>query len=205
MNVFHLRRLPLALLLFAAAGCDAAARAEAAAEPAERPVHVDSIFPIEEEIRRFRAGLGAEPDGLSGGAGSREALVQAFVHALEARDAAALDRMAITAEEFAYLYYPHTRFTSRPYELSPALVWFQLENYGGKGASRALGRYGGRHLGYVGYRCADEPQTEGPNRLWNGCVVRHLDAAGDTVDLSLFGPILEHRGHFKFVNFANRL
>lgn len=198
------RLLPIVVLLLAAAGgCEPAARAEAAAEP--QPVHVDSIFPIEEEIRRFRAAIGPEPAALAGGAESREALVEAFVRALEADDLAALEALKLTVEEFAYLYYPHTRFTARPYELAPGLVWMQLENYGSKGLSRARARFAGRPLGYRGHACPDEPETEGPNRLWSGCVVRGADAAGEPVDLSLFGAILERDGRFKFVGYGNRL
>jgi hypothetical protein len=46
---------------------------------------VDSIFPIEEELRRFRVGL-TPTDRLEGGATSPEALVDTFLRAIEAGD-----------------------------------------------------------------------------------------------------------------------
>jgi outer membrane receptor protein involved in Fe transport len=157
------------------------------------------------EVRRFRATVEDEPAALSGGAESREALIERFVQALEDTDVAALGSLALSRAEFAYLYYPHTRFTRRPYELSPALVWFQMENYGGKGLNRALSRYGGRPLGFTGHRCADEPELEEHNRIWSGCVLDRVDESGTRETLPLLGPILERDGHYKFVSFANRL
>jgi hypothetical protein len=172
---------------------------------ASQPVHVDSVFPLDEELRRFRAELPDSVASLEGGAGSVDALVAAFIAALENQDVRALGELVMTPAEFAYLYYPTTRFTSPPYTMSPSLVWFQLENYGSKGLNRALARYGGRPLRAVGHTCPDSPQQEGQNLIRHGCIIRRIDEAGDTVGTSLFGPILERDGRFKFINYANRL
>jgi hypothetical protein len=197
------------VLGFAACGepgsSEAVEPAAAVAAEEHRPVHIDSVFPIEEEIRRFRASIGAPVAALEGGAGSMGELVARFVAAVEARDMAALGELAITVEEFAYLYYPHTRFTSRPYELGPALVWFQLENYGSKGLNRALSRHGGEPLGFTGHRCAGEPAVEGQNRIWGDCIVERVREDGAAEALSLFGQVLERDGRYKFINYANRL
>jgi hypothetical protein len=192
--------LLLAILLFA--GCSEAEGGEASAD--HQPVHVDSIFPIEEEIRRFRQTLGPEPAGLGDGAGSLEGLIGAFADAVERADTGALQRMVLSRDEFGYLYYPSTHYTTRPYELGPAIVWFQLENYGSRGFSRLLRRYGGRPLGMSGYRCEEEPLIQGENRIWRDCLVQVRGPDG-TRDLSLFGAILEREGAFKFVSYANRI
>lgn len=186
---------------------ETAAGTAAAEQPVARerdPVHVDSVFPAEEELRRFIAALPDSADQLTGGASSRDGLVERFIAELEAGDRDALATLAITPAEFAWLYYPHSRFSSPPYELSPALVWFQLENYGSRGLNRALERYGGRPLGVSGYTC-DAAEEQGPNRVWSGCTVRLGSAAGDTGSVSLFGAILERDGSFKFVSYGNRL
>jgi hypothetical protein len=200
-----------ALLGLAAASCgggiESAAGPAAVEQAAGRdhvPVHVDSVFPVEEELRRFRAALPDSAAVLSGGASSRDGLVERFIAALEAGDRDALATLAITPAEFAWIYYPHSRFRSPPYELSPALVWFQLENYGSRGLNRAVERYGGRPLDISGYTC-DAAEEQGPNRVWSGCSVRVGSAAGDTGSVSLFGAILEHEGSFKFVSYGNRL
>lgn len=170
----------------------------------DRPVHVDSVFPIDEEVRRFRAQLAAGSTQLTGGASSVDVLVERFMTALQAADTAALAGLTIDAAEFIDLYYPHTRFVARPYEMSPNLVWFQLQNYGGKGLRRALERFGGQPLGYVDFACETEAQ-EGPNVVLSGCVVRVRDESGTTEPLSLFGPVIGRAGVWKFVSYANTI
>lgn len=195
----------LAVLALGVIGCsDGAPRDASAAAPGPSPVYVDSIFPIEEGIRRFKAELPDSAGALSGGAASAEALVGQFMAALEGRDVEALAQLAISPAEFIHLYYPHTRFTAKPYEMGPDLLWFQLGNYGSKGMNRALDRFGGRSLGYVDHAC-DEDTIEGPNRLRSGCVVRVRDEDGATQTLSLFGQMIERDGMWKFINYANSL
>jgi hypothetical protein len=177
--------------------------AVAAAEE-HRPTYVDSILPIEEEIARFRQQVGQRVTTLADGAGTREELVRRYVDALEARDPSDLNRLVITPAEFIDLYYPHTRFVSRPYELAPQHVWFQLENYGSKGLSRAMDRFGGRPLEYRGHRCETEEEL-GPNRIAGGCVVDVLDASGNRQWVALLGQVLERDGRHKFVSLANGL
>jgi hypothetical protein len=194
------------ITIVAFSGCSSgSAAAEAAAgEPVTTGV-VDSIFPIEEEIRRFRATLAEHPQALDETAPSREALVARFVAALEATDTAELRRMALTRAEFAYLYYPTTQFAQPPYELNPALVWYRLESYSSRGLVRALDRFGGRPLRVTGHACDAAPLVQGGNRVWHGCVLHARDAADRQVSLSLLGPVLEREGRFKLLSYANGL
>jgi hypothetical protein len=164
---------------------------------------VDSILPIAEEIRRFREVLGPDPGSLSGGASSREALVDRFAGALAQRDTAALRDMLLTRDEFGWLYYPHTRFTAPPYELPPSFVWFQIENGSGQGLGRLLERLAGPDFEVLGHSCPPEPLIEGPNRIWDGCSVRFDPPEGDPRELALFGGILERGGVFKFISYSN--
>lgn len=168
------------------------------------PVHVDSILPIDEELRRFRAGM-EEVEALEGGAPSRNELVERFVLALEEADTLGLASLALNRTEFAWLYYPHTIYTSRPYELAPALVWFQQQNRSSRGFGRLLGRYGGRALHYTGYACPDDGEAFGEGRIWHGCTVHGATAEGDRVEERLFGSILELNGRYKLVSFSNEL
>jgi len=165
---------------------------------------VDSILPIEEELRRFRAAIpGEPPTALSGGAPSRDALVDRFLTALEAADTAAFRDMLLTRAEFAWLYYPHTRFTAPPYELAPGLLWFQMENGTSRGFGRLLDRMGGRPAHAVGHACPSDARVERPNRVWEECVVRLRPPGAEPRDLRLFGSILERGGVFKFVSYSN--
>lgn len=169
------------------------------------PVHIDSIFPIDEEIRRFRATIDTQPVELGGGAaGSVTELVARFRAALERSDTAALRSLIIDRAEFAHLYYPHTVYTREPYELPPGLVWFQIQQNGEKGILRALRLYGGT-TGMLGeHTCEPEPVAEGPNRLWQECTVS-VRSGDDIESKRVFGSVLERDGRFKFVSYANDL
>lgn len=178
---------------------------EAAAAAIEARPHgtVDSIFPIEEEIRRFRAVLGPDPGRLAGGAASLDALVERFERALVEADTAAFADMLMTRDEFGWLYYPTTIFTAPPYELAPSLVWFQVENGSSRGLGRLLDRLGGRPIEFTAYTCASEPLIQGLNRVWESCVVRFDAPDEEPRELRLFGSVLERDGVFKFVSYTN--
>ena len=165
--------------------------------------HVDSAIPIDEALRRFRQEL-AIPEGFRGGFGSREKLIRGFVRALEARDTAALRQMVLRADEFAWLYYPSSPLSRPPYELAPALMWFQIQGESERGASRLLAERSGHALGYAGHICAP-PRVEGKNRIHSHCELRRVSPAGDTLSERLFGLIVEREGSYKFVSYANRL
>ena len=165
---------------------------------------IDSVIPRAEALRRFQEGL-QRPDSLSGGTGSREDLVFRFVAALEARDTTALNALSMTVEEFAYLYYPTNPQSLPPYDVSPGLLWFLIEGNSRKGLALALEERGGAPLGYVDHSCEGEPSHEGENTVWGPCVIRRVQAPGDTVSERLFGPIIERGGRYKFVNLANKL
>jgi hypothetical protein len=163
---------------------------------------VDSIFPIEEEIRRFREGM-TEPTGLIGGEGTLEALTSRFLRALETGDTETIASLGINPAEFAWFYYPYTMYTTPPYELSPALVWFQLQNQSSRGLTRALDRYATRSLYDTGVRCPDEGRGWGAGWIWDDCRVLGTLPDGTDVEERLFGSILKVADRFKFVSFAN--
>jgi hypothetical protein len=196
-----------AALVLLAAACEPrpAAAPDDREAPSDPPATVvDSIFPVEEEIRRFQAALPEEVEELTGGEASRDALVARFVASLEAADTTGLASLAMTPGEFGYLYYPTSRYTRPPYRLSPSLVWFQNQNQSSRGLTRLLRRYAGQPMGYISFHCPDEAEVEGDNRFWHYCTVRHL-YQGDTVEVRLFGSIWERDGHYKLVGFANEL
>jgi hypothetical protein len=189
-----------ALIATTSTGCTADRPARGAAASA----HVDSLLPRDEELRRFRLDL-SEPLALSGGARSRDALVQAYVRALEASDTATLAALTITRAEFAYLYYPTTPQARPPYDLSPGLLWFMLQQGSHSGLVHALEERGGRSLGFLGVRCDSTPSREGLNTVWGPCLIRRLQAEGDTVEERLFGLIVGRAGRYKLLSLANKL
>jgi hypothetical protein len=166
---------------------------------------IDSILPIEEELRRFRADLPNAPTAFANGAPTRDSLVRLFVRAVEQSDSLALRRLVLTRAEFAYLVYPSSPYTAPPYRQAPGLVWMMITGGSRAGYSRLLDRMGGRPLGFLGYRCATPPAREGPNRIWRDCALRVVRTSGDTVAMRLFGAIIEQRGRYKIVSYASDL
>jgi hypothetical protein len=198
---------PGALLIVAvatfSAACDPpaeAARPDSAVVSTPQRV-VDSIRPLEEDLRRFRVGIPVAPSGFTGGAPSREALVRRFLDALARLDTAALTAMALTRAEFAYLTYPSSPYTRPPYRQSPEIVWLLLRAEHEKGMTRLVPRLGRQRAEYVGHDCDPEPLREGENRLWRNCRVRLAVGGGAARDRQLFGVIIERQGQFKFANY----
>lgn len=168
------------------------------------PTRVDSAVPRAVALERFQR-ASARATALSGAASSRDDLVRRFTRAVEARDTAALRNLVLSRGEFAYLYYPTSGQGLPPYDLSPDLMWFMLVERSNHGVTALLSERAGRPLAVAGYRCLGDSTLEGENRIWGPCLVRRVQALGDTVEERLFGPILERGGRFKFVSYANRL
>lgn len=175
--------------------------------PADTPRGVvDSIFPVEEEIRRFKAARNnASATELKDASESRDALVARFMRALETRDSADVRAMVLDAAEFIDLYYPTSIHSHPPYKQSPELTWFLLQQNSEKGIKRALDRYGGIPPHFESYTCNSQPKLEQANRLWEQCTVRWAPAPGVPSPLRIFGSIIERDGRLKFVSYANDL
>jgi hypothetical protein len=165
---------------------------------------VDSFVPREVALERFQRDS-ERADSLSGGARSRDALVRAFVRAIETRDTVALRELVITRGEFAHLYYPTSAQGLPPYSLNPDLMWFMLVERSNVGISRALREYGSSPLHYADYRCLGDSTREGENTLWGPCILRRVQVPADTVEQRFFGPVLERGGRYKFLSYANKL
>jgi hypothetical protein len=198
--VRRLRGFGLAALAALAAACS---RSDATPESAAGQA-ADSVVPREVALQRFREGLDSVAE-LSGGARSRDELVRRFIRALETRDTAEVRTLAMTKAEFAWLYYPTTPQGLPPYDLSPEMLWFLTFERSQQGIAHAFEQRGGQPLRYVGYACDPDVSIEGQNRVQGPCLVRRLQAPGDTVAERLFGLVIERGGRFKFVSYANRL
>jgi len=190
------------LVLSAACGGGPSREAQASSAPEDARQVVDSIIPMDQALDRFREGL-IEPAGLSGGEGSRDALVEKVVRAFEAQDTMAFEALAVNRAEWAFLYYPDNVLSKPPYELPPGLAWFQLQEANRKGVLRGLRELGGHRVTHQGYTCGPEPVVEGENRLWTGCTVTLRRDDGDPVTIRLFAAILERDGRFAVLSYDN--
>ena len=179
-------------------------RSEARSPDAVASRVVDSLVPREVALTRFRASL-TITDSLTGGATTREELVRAYLRALETSDTSVFDRLALTKSEFGYIYYPTAPQALPPYDLAPDLMWFMLFERSNQGVLRALRRYGGQRLELVDVDCGGEGSHEGENTVFGPCTVRWRDAQGGLSGARLFSQIVERRGRFKFLSYANKL
>lgn len=195
-------RLLLLAAVVALAGCDPGRDAVAGEEERRAPVRVDSLFPMEVELERFREGL-EPPDGLIGGTGSLEALGDTVIARLARSDTAGLAALTLTRAEFAWLYFPHSMYMAKPYELPPGLVWYRQGNRSSRGLSRLLRRYGGVDLSHARLECPDEGEPLGNAVIRHGCRMAAELAGGEVVRERLFGSVLGLHGSWKLVSFSN--
>ena len=163
---------------------------------------IDSILPAGETLRRFQSTLTPVSE-LSASIRSRDALVARFMSAIESGDSAALKRLLVSKDEYAFLYFPTSTYTRKPYELPPDIAWLLSEQNNLKGFVRLTRRLGGKSLGFRGYECGD-PVTESENRFWRACRITYVDpTTGLHVTRALFGAIMERAGNYKFLSYAN--
>lgn len=165
---------------------------------------IDSLRPIDEDLSRFRAGLGAPATRLEHGAPSLDALVHRFTRAVEASDTTALRALHVTRAEFAWLLYPESPFTHPPYRQPPDVAWMLQREGSVKGLTRLMRRRGGRPLRLAGWRCEPQPAHEGRNVIWRQCVLRTTGAAGAPATERLFGAVVARDGAFKIASYANQ-
>src|SRR3712207_5485129 len=105
MTGFRSKATTACLAAAALLGCDQRTTGTAAQDQGNGPTGarpgqvVDSILPIEEELRRFRTDIPEAPTEFTGGATSRTALVEKFVRAVEQRDTSALAAMVQSRAE----------------------------------------------------------------------------------------------------------
>ncbi len=201
-----MRLLPLCALLVAACGT-ASDRAAAPIDP-ERPWRkagdaVDSIFPMEVMVARFRQGVDSV-GALQGGAADREALARRFLAAVSTGDSTALVGLLVNRREFAWVLFPDHLYARPPYELDPAIHWLQIQASSAKGMARVLERYGQRPLAFERLACErDTAQfVSGPTVAWAPCTVTYR-GNDSTLTRRLFGTILERDGAAKFLGYAN--
>lgn len=166
---------------------------------------VDSALPIDVLLARFRSVTPDTPTVLTGGAESPERLVRALLSAVSRRDTTALRSLVLSRGEFAWLYYPETKYTAPPYELGPDLVWIPLLAASEKGAGRLLARYGGSTLRFEALECPDRLDREGSNTITPGCTVRFAAADSAARTIQLFSSLLQRDGRYKFLSYANDL
>lgn len=186
------------------ASADGTTESAGVATPPDTVLAGDVLLEMPQMIRRFQAPHPRVETLRGGAAPSRDALVDAFISAVEDSSAVRLRSLRLDVAEFAWLYFPQSRYTQKPYELPPETLWLLIDQNGLKGEARLLRYFGGTSLGVEGYVCEDEPRREGPNAYWEACSVTIRGPEGSK-QMRLFGSIMERDGRFKFVSMTNDL
>lgn len=165
---------------------------------------IDSILPVEEMLRRFRAAVGGTPvTALQNASDSRDALVSRFMTAVAQSDSIELRKMVLNAREFADLVYPESPNTRPPYRQDPGLVWRTIQNPSATGFTRLLRRTKDIPARLIDYSCRGRSETQGKNTLYGGCFLRLADAKGKVSEHRYFGSIIAREGKFKFMSYRN--
>jgi hypothetical protein len=166
---------------------------------------VDSILPVDEEVRRFKATIGGEPvSWFAHASASREALVRRIVRDVARGDSVDLASAAVTPREFIDLVYPSSPYTHAPYRESPSMVWMQIANPSNAGFLRLIHRLGGQAFEYESHTCDKAGERQGKNRLWLDCTVRVITPRRETTTQRWFGTIIERDGEYKVMSFRNQ-
>jgi hypothetical protein len=174
-------------------GCDEAVRDAAARSASQRPA-------IDSELERFRAPL-PQRTRLARGVATRDDLVKAVIARASARDTASLVHLAVERAEWAWLYYPDSRYARPPYRSPADVQWNLLLHSSEKGLGRLLRELGRRRVVVRAISCRG-PETEGANRLWRDCQVSYR-ADGRDETRRLIRAILERDGQFKVLSYSN--
>lgn len=165
---------------------------------------VDSILPMDEQLRRFREGM-TPPDSFRHAATSRDALVSRWLRAIAESDTATLNALLLDRAEFAYLYFPSSPMVAPPYEAPPQLLWGQILASSNSGLPKVLRRFSGKALSAPSLNCPDSGVVEGVNRTWSRCELSFRVGGTETARGRFFGTIVEREGRFKFLGYANEL
>jgi hypothetical protein len=181
--------------------CTERPRDAAAATPPAAGV-IDSALPMDVLLARFRRDV-PEVKNLRSNVASRDELVRRVIAAMGVGDTASLERVAVSLSEYAWLYFPTATVAKPPYEVPPALAWFQVQEKNRRGALRALRELGGHRVELQSYHCDASPTIEDQNRLWTGCAVTLSRDGATPVTIRLFGAILERAGRFEVLSYEN--
>lgn len=165
---------------------------------------VDSVFPPEEAMRRFRATVpGSAPTRLAGGASSVDDLIRRYWVALTAADTSAVRSLSVSQAEFAYLYLPDSPEIRSG--MQPAIAWLVLDEASVRGLSRArLRAEAARNVPAVGVACDGNEVANGAAQIQGPCgIVLQRAAGSDTIWIA--NRVILRDGVVKLLGFANPL
>lgn len=148
------------------------------------------------------AAVGVEP--LAGGLPSSDALGQAVVAALNARDAAALTRLAVDEAEYTGRLFPAIAVHPAAESMGRHLLWDMHDHQSRDDLQRAIDRHGGQDLRFVRFEPRQLVRRAGVVFHQRPRVVV-LDPDGAEHSLQLLASLVEHESTqtFKLLGFRD--
>lgn len=140
---------------------------------------------------------------LEWGLDSPQAVAEAVVAALDARDRPALERLSVNEQEFRDLVWPRQP-AARPERNIPwEYAWRSLA---ARSRYQLAGRLGewvrGRRATVVGVTFAGETTDYGAYRVHRRSVVTLRDAAGRVETIRVFGSLIEQGGRYRVFSYV---
>ncbi len=148
-------------------------------------------------------GCGGSPASpLSGGYSSVDELAKSVIGAVERRDTAFLRAVALNEQEFREHVWPELPAARPERNLPFSYVWGDLRQKSAAGLALTLERHGGRRYTLVAVRYDGETTRYPSYVVHRESVLQVRDEAGQAVDLSLLGSVIQKDGVWKVFSFV---
>ena len=145
--------------------------------------------------------LPPSPRYLANARDSPEAVAQAFLDGLAAREIPAMQRLRITKNEFCWYVWPELPASQLP-NVSCDFAWSQATLNSIAGLAQTLSEFGGRRLELVRLRFAGGDETHPSYVVHYDTRVTVRDESGHEREVKLFGSMLEMNGQYKLSSFV---
>ena len=146
--------------------------------------------------------LRSRPAPLAGTCVSPEALAAAVLDGFVRKDRAALERLAISRQEFSDHVWPVLPASRPERNLSAQFVWSDLSGKSRLHLTRTLTLPLPAGARVSGIEFRGETTRYGDLTIRRASVVTVIDGEGQPVDVRLFGSMLEQNGRFKVFSYV---
>jgi hypothetical protein len=144
----------------------------------------------------------AAPSPLGGTYDSVEALADEVLRAMEANDAEALQRVALTADEFRDHVWPSLPSAGPERNVPFDFVWSRLRRNSDAYLRQTLAQYASHDLTLAGVEFSGETSDYGPVRVHRETWLRVRDADGVESTVRFFGSTIEQDGRYKVFSYV---
>jgi hypothetical protein len=133
---------------------------------------------------------------------SPEALATAVLGAVERRDTAALNGLALSEEEFRDHVWPELPAARPERNLPFSYVWGDLRQKSDESLMRTLASHGGRRYALVSVRASGETTKYPSYAVSRETVLMVRDETGAPAELRLFGSTIQKDGAWKVFSYV---